>query len=129
MNSGKDTYNDILNQIKALQPKIPDSQRLISKTMDSIEIVSKKKSGNKILTILSLSSSIAASLLIGLFLFEMFLLPENKELKSSQIPPVHVIPASEKNMDIENPMTLSEFRKTLNIKKKQHSLYTSLVNK
>jgi len=129
MNNDKDKYAELVDRIKTLQPQIPDPQRLISKTMDSIEIISKRKDQNKILTFVSISSSIAASFLIGMFLFEMLLLPKNNEFTSSKIMPVNITPALEGN----NPTTLSEFSKILIIRKErqieQRALYSNFINK
>jgi len=128
MNNAEDKYTEIIDQIKVLQPQMPDPQRLISKTMDSIEMLSKKKRGNKALTILSLSSSIAASVLIGLFLFETYSPLQDKELRSSKTASVHVMPAM-----MQNPTTLSEINKILRVKKQrqqeQRTLYLSLIDK
>ena len=129
MNNDKDKYAELIDRMKTLQPQIPDPQRLISKTMDSIEIISKRKDQNKILTFVSISSSIAASFLIGMFLFEMLLLPKNNEFTSSKIMPVNIMPALEGN----NPTTLSEFSKILIIRKErqieQRALYSNFINK
>ena len=128
MNNAEDKYTEIIDRIKVLQPQTPDPQRLISKTMDSIEMLSEKKRGNKILTVLSLSSSIAASVLIGLFLFETYSPLQDKELRSSKTASVHVMPAM-----MQNPTTLSEINKILRVKKQrqqeQRTLYLSLIDK
>jgi len=133
MNNVEDKYTEIIAQIKALQPQISDPQRLISKTMDSVEMLSKKKKGNKILTVISLASSIAASVLIGLFLFETYLPLQDKEMQSSKTASVRVMPALMENMNVENSMTLSEINKILNIKKQRRQeqcfLYLSLIDK
>jgi len=133
MNNDKDEYTELLNQIKIWQPQIPDPQKLISKTMDSVEMLSKKERGNKILAVISLASSIAASVLIGLFLFETFLPLKNEELKRSKTTSVYVVPVLMENMNMENPTTLSHFNKVLNIKKQrqqeQRALYLSLIDK
>ena len=131
MNNDKDKYTKLLDQIKALQPQLSDPQRLMSKTMDSVESLSKKKSGNKILKTISTASSIAASFLIGLFLFEMLFPPKTKEFTSSKIMPVYISPAFEKNVHIKNPMTLSDYSKILSIKtarrQEQRAFYSSLA--
>jgi len=133
MNNAEDKYTEIIDQIKALQPQIADPQRLISKTMNRVEMLSKKKRGNKVLAVLSFASSIAASVLIGLFLFETYLPLQDKELQSSKTASVYVAPALMENMNMENPLTLSEFNKILNTKKQrrqeQRTLYLSLIDK
>ena len=133
MNNVEDKYTEIIDRIKVLQPQISDPQRLISKTMDSVEMLSKKKKGNKILTVLSFASSIAASVLIGLFLFETYLPLQDKEIQSSKTASVRVMPALMENMNMENSMTLSEINKIINIKKQrrqeQRALYLSLIDK
>jgi len=133
MNNDKDKYAELIDRIKVWQPQISDPQRLISRTMDSVETLSKKKRGNKILAVISLASSIAASILIGLFLFETFLPLKSEELKSSKVASVYAAPALMENMNIEKPKTLSEFNKILSIKKQrrqeQRALYLSLIDK
>lgn len=131
MNNDKDKYAGLIDRIKALQPQLPDRQRLISNTMNRIELLPKKKEHNRILTIVSWASSIAASFLTGMLLFESFLFTTNKELTSSKIVPVYTVPVFEKN--IENPTTLNEFSKMLSIKKghrnEQRAFYSIFFNK
>ena len=133
MNNDRDKYTELIDRIKAWQPQIPDSQRLISKTMDNVEMLSKKKKGNKILAVISLASSIAASVLIGLFLFETYSPLQDKEFQSSKTTSVNVMPALMGNMKMENPTTLSDFYKILNTKKQrqqeQRTFYLSLIDK
>jgi len=133
MNNDKDKYTELIDRIKTWQPQISDPQNLILKTMNSVEMLSKKKRGNKILAVLSLASSIAASVLIGLFLFETFLPLKNEELQSSKVASAYVTPALMENMNKENPTTLSDFNKILSVKKQrrqeQRTLYLSLIDK
>lgn len=128
MNNDKDKYDELISRIKSMQPQIPDSQKLIFKTMDSIERLPKRRNYNKMLTFVSLSSSVAALFLMGIFIFEMHSPPKNEAFASSKIAPV-----IEKNRRMENPTTLSEFSKILSIKtarrQEQRAFYSSLVNK
>ena len=87
MKNEKDRYTEWIEQIKMFQPKIADPQKLILKTMQSVECLSKKKERNKTLIIVSWVSSIAASVLIALFLFEQFAPSTNVEYTSSKIRP------------------------------------------
>ncbi|MCL2652072.1 MAG: hypothetical protein FWD60_13755, partial [Candidatus Azobacteroides sp.] len=83
----------------------------------------------KILIFVSWSSSIAASFLIGMFLFEIFSPPKNKEFASTKITPVNITPALDENAIIKNPMTLRDFKKIVSMKQEQRAFYSSLVNK
>ena len=127
-----DPYTELVNQVKNLQPKIIDSQRLTSNIMQNIEKVDSPNKYRRVLTIISWSSSIAASLLIALFLFEQFLPQNAAKFETSQIlsiPPVIY------NIDInsEKNATFSDFNHFLRIKKErqqtQRRLYSHFINK
>ncbi|MCL2313430.1 MAG: hypothetical protein FWC41_13320 [Firmicutes bacterium] len=78
-----DKYFEILGKIRELKPVISDSQALTAKTMLNIEQMSKGKYGSKTLTRFNWATSIAASFLLGLFLFEHFGSNNNPETNSS----------------------------------------------
>jgi hypothetical protein len=126
-------YAEIIGKIKELQPSISDPQKLTSKTMNSIELLSKKKNHSQMLTIISWISSIAASFLVGLFLFEYFLSYENVEYKNSKISTNYYIPVYEINMDNERSIGWSEINQIILHKndrqKKLLSFYSNLINK
>jgi len=83
-----------------------------------------KKSYNKILPIVSLTSSIAASFLIGFFVFEQFLFMENNEYENS----TPILPITAKNVSIEKPASLSEFNNLIRAKKEQQIFYSNIIN-
>ena len=83
MNKQNDKYTELVNRIKATQVKISEPQKLTEKTMQAVEVLSQRKS-HTILRIVSLTSSIAASFFIGLFVFEQFLPQNNAENRISE---------------------------------------------
>jgi len=83
-----------------------------------------RKSYNKILPIISLTSSIAASFLIGFFVFEQFLFMENNEYENS----TPILPITAKNVSIEKPASLSEFNNLIRAKKEQQIFYSNIIN-
>jgi hypothetical protein len=119
MNTEKDIYSELINRIKVSQPTISDPQGLTSATMQRIEHLSKKKNDSKILHIMSLTSSIAASLLIGLFVFEQFTPPTNTETNTSTAMPVY-------NVSI---CSINDYIEFMQIKKERQKLYSNLINK
>jgi hypothetical protein len=128
MNSKTDKYTELIERIKATQAKISDPQKLTLKTMHSIELSLQKKSNNKTLSIVSWASSIAASLLIGLFVFEQLTAPTEMAFTSSKIMPVYI---SEDN-NMEKPTTINDFKQLLNNKierQKKQQNFNSIINK
>ena len=126
-NNNDDKYSELINQIKALEVKLSNPQQLADKTISRIELLEKKKKENKILPLISLISSIAASLLIGLFVFEQYFLPLNMEDKS-----LNATSFSDKTVYFEKSNSFNDFDKCLQIKKsqqKRQSLYTNIINK
>jgi len=134
MNTENDKYTELINQIKATQAKISNPQEFALKIMHSIELLSKEKKHNNILSIISLTSSIAASFFIGLFVFEQFLPPNNtEEYKNSNITSAYTLPTYDKNFSIEKATTFTEFSTLMQTKKerqeKQQAFYSNLINK
>ena len=124
MNSEDKKYNELIHQIKALEVKMPNSQDFTEKTMSAIELLPQKKSSNKFLSILSVTSSMAASFLIGLFVFEQLETPQNIEFTSSKIMPVSVSPIYKTNG--EELLTMNDFNCLLNSIKEQRKKQQSL---
>jgi predicted type IV restriction endonuclease len=93
--------------------------------MQRIEKLSKNKNQGKGLRILSLTSSIAASLLIGLFVFEQYFPSINTEDNSS----ITNLYICKSDNYIEKPTALSEFNQLMQMKKERQKLYANLVNK
>ena len=133
MNKKNDKYMELIERIKIIQPKISNPQRLTLKITQSVECLSQKKSCNKTLTVIFLVSSIAASFLIGLFVCEQFLSPSKTEYKSSNIAPVYMLPASDKNIYIEKSTALIEINNWMRSKherqKRQKSFYSNIISK
>ena len=132
MNNENDKYAELINQIKVLQVKLPDSQRLTSKIMDNIELLSKRKTYIKVLNVIIITSSIAASLLIGLFVFEQFLIPNNLEHKKIHIVSTCTSTTYDKNASIEKQTTLTAFNSLIQLKKerqKKQQAFNSIINK
>ena len=130
MNSEDKKYSELINQIKALEVNLPNPQDFTERTMSAIELLPKKKSSNTFLSIISITSSIAASFLIGLFVFEQFATPQNIEFTSSKIMPVSVSPISKTNG--EELLTMNDFNIILNSIKEQHKKRQSfnlIINK
>ena len=127
----KGKYTELMNQIKATQPKISDPQRLSSETMQRIEKLPQKKDNNKRLTLVSWTSSIAASLLIGLFVFEQFAVPTRSKFISYATPSDYIFYISEIN-NMKKQTTMNDFKHLLNSKidrqKKQQTL-NLIINK
>jgi len=76
-------YFEVLGKIKELKPVISDPQALTAKMMFNIERISKRNVSKKPLLYFTWVTSIAASFLIGLFLFEHFGSNNNPEMNSS----------------------------------------------
>ena len=133
MNSENEKYVEIVKRIKGIQPTISDPKGLTSKTMHRIEFMSKRKTHNKVYSIISLTSSIAASFLIGLFLFEFLYMNENVEFQSSKIISGYVLNRDESDLNFEKSIAMHEFANLLMIKQKQHkkqlSYYSKVINK
>jgi len=125
-----DKYFEILGKIKELKPVISDPQALTEKTMLNIEQMSKRKNGIKTLTHFTRLSSIAASFLIGLFLFEHFGSNNNPEMNSSETTFYSYI--SVNNIDTNKTLNRSDVfqcihqKKTL--QKKLQTFYSNVSN-
>ena len=133
MNNENSKYTELIDRIKTTQVKFSHPQKLSSKIMLDVEFLSKKKTDSKILRVVSLISSIAAVLLIGLFVFEQFLSSANMEKhKRSNIAAVYVLYAVNKNTHIEKSTALNEFNKLIQMKKerqKKRQTFYSIINK
>jgi hypothetical protein len=129
MNTENDKYTELISRIKTSQPILSDPQRLTSTTMQRIELLSKKKSHNRILSIVSITSSIAASLFIGLFVFEQFLPLENSEYEHSTVSAGYILPVPNKIVYIGKSAPLSEFSNLIRTKKEQQIFYSNIINK
>jgi hypothetical protein len=127
MNAENDTYTELISRIKAAKPILSEPQKFTSATMQRIELLSKKKNHNKILRIISVTSSIAASFLIGLFIFEQSLPLENNQYHSSTV--TFILPVAEKNVYIEKPTSLNEFNNLIRDKREQQIFYSNIINK
>jgi hypothetical protein len=125
-------YMELLDQIKVLQPTIVDSERLTANIMQSIEKMPQKRIRKQTLTVVSWTSSIAASLLIGLFLFEQVMIPTSNELKTLALP-VYSRTVLCKNINIEKQTTLTNFNDWIDLKKerqkRQQAFYIGIINK
>ena len=127
MNNENEKYTELISQIKATQAKISNPQKLTLQTMQHIENLS-TKGKNKTLIFVSWASSIAASLLIGLFVFEQFTLPNNTE----NITSVYTSPAHEKIVFICKSTTLTDLNEWMQLKKerqKKQQTINSIINK
>jgi hypothetical protein len=131
MKNENEKYAEIVAQIKRMQPIIPDTERLTTDIMQRIEGSSQKKTPNKTLTIVSWTTSIAASILIGLFLFEQFTLPTNSKLTNSKLPDNYIHSFLHKNVETETAIT--DFNDWIRVKmerqKRQQALYSNIINK
>lgn len=126
-------YNELVNQVKNLQPRIVDSQRLTSTIMQHIERVNHSNKYHRILTIVSWSSSIAALLLIALFLFEQFFPQDTTKYENYKILSISNTNVYTINANLEENVNFSDFNRFLRIKKerqeKQRRLYSNFINK
>jgi hypothetical protein len=131
MKNENEKYEEIVAHIQTLQPIIPDPERLTAKIMQRIEKVPQKKSPNKTLLIVSWTTSIAASFLIGLFLFEQFALPTNPKFMSSNLPDIYTHSFLHKNT--KTATTLTDFNDWIRVKterqKRQQAFYSSVITK
>ena len=120
-------YEELIAQIKSTQPVIFDAERLTDHILQKIEQMPQKKSQSKMLSIVTWTSSIAASVLIGLFLFEQFMIPSNNNHQSSNIPEISL-----NSFFYEKQTVLTDFNDWFRIKKeqqkKQQALYASIMN-
>jgi hypothetical protein len=125
-----DKYFEFLGKIKELKPVISDSKALTAKTMLHIEQMSKRKNGIKTLTYFTRASSIAASFLIGLFLFEYFGHESDTEIKNSK--QKHTNYASIFERGIEKTQNRSDINllitKKITQKNKLQSMYSNVIN-
>jgi len=132
MNNKDDKYSELINQIKTLDVKLPNEQELAEKIIASIEFLAQKKNDNKILRIISFASSIAASLLIGLFIIEQYFTSINMECESLNTTSVYAVPFPEKNIYCEKTNTPYDFNKWIQIKERQakrQSFYSNIISK
>ena len=120
-------YEELIEQIKSSQPVIYNSERLTFNILQTIEKIPQKKSENKVLTIVAWATSIAASLLIGLLIFDQLTILESRNHQSSKIPETYLGAAS-----IEKKTELTNFNDWFCIKKteqkKQQALYSNIMN-
>jgi hypothetical protein len=126
MNNEK--YNELIDRIKGIQPQMNDPQGFTTKTMQRIEFESNKKTPYALLRVITIASSIAASLLIGLFLFEHYSLPEKVNLNHSNYISINVnLP------ETEGLTSIAAFHHYLSIKKEKQknyrTLYSNIINK
>ena len=133
MNNENDKYIELIRQLKAAQVTLPNPQKLTSRTMLSIEAMSKKKSYIKPLTVIFWTSSIAAALLIGLFLPRKFFSSTNVEHKNLNVSPNYNLPVVGNNIYSEKSTVFNEFNRLIQLKKErqeaQRSFYLTLINK
>ena len=133
MNNENDKYTELINRIKAEQVKLSNPQALTSRIMRDIELLSKKKIYDKTLRVISLISSFAALLLVGLFVFEQFShSPNMEEYKSSNRTVNSVLSNYNTNGYIENSNDLNELNKLIQIKKerqKRQKTFYLIINK
>ena len=116
MNSENEKYTALINRIKAEQAQIPDTQRLTQQTMQRIENLPQKKTSNKMFQFVSWTSSIAASLLIGLFVLEQSL-PSNNIEYQSNMASVPVLPTYDKQVLTEKITVLTQLNALMQLKK------------
>ena len=114
MKTENEKYTELVEHIKRLQPVISDTEVFASKILQHIEDVPQKKFYSKTLTIVSWSSSIAASLLIGLFLFEYFKQPTTTGHTTCKRPSIY----THFNINDGN-QTLTDFNDWIHIKKER----------
>ena len=126
MSNKDEKYSEWIHQIKVLEIKLPNSQDFTSKTMSAIELLPKKKNSNKWLNIISLTSSIAASFLVGLFLVEQFVMSPNIEITNSKIIPVSVSYIYEINRE---QLTTNDINSLLNSRKEKQKSLNLIINK
>jgi hypothetical protein len=127
MNNENDKYTALISQIKATQVSIPDPQKLTLQMMQRIENLPQKRN-NKTLLFVSWASSIAASLLIGLFVFEQFTLSNNTENRTS----AYISSAYEKSVFMDKSTTLADLNTWMQLKKerqKKQETINSIINK
>ncbi|MDR0205745.1 MAG: hypothetical protein LBI45_00565 [Bacteroidales bacterium] len=128
-----DLYIELTNKIKNLQPKISDSQILTANIMHNVERLKHKNKYYRILTVTSWSSSIAASLLIALFLFEQFLPQNNTKIENPQILSISTTTVYSIDINSEKTATFYDFNQFLRIKKerqqKHRRSYSYIIDK
>ena len=120
-------YEELMAQIKSTQPVIFDAERLTANILQKIEKVPQKKSKNKMLSIATWISSIAASVLIGLFLFEQFMIPTNNNHQSSNIPEIYLSAGFNEKQTVLTDFN-DWFRTKKEHQKKQQAFYSSIIN-
>jgi hypothetical protein len=120
-------YEELMAQIKSTQPVIFDAERLTDNIKQKIEKVPQKKSKNKMLSIATWTSSIAASVLIGLFLFEQFMIPTNNNHQSSNIPEIYLSAGFNEKQTVLTDFN-DWFRTKKEHQKKQQPFYSSIIN-
>jgi hypothetical protein len=130
MNSENGKYTELIDRIKAAQVNLSNPQEFTSKVMQDIERLSKKENHSKMLYIISLTFSIAASLLIGLFVLEQFLLSNIEEHKNLNITEVYVLPVDNKNIHSEKSNVVNKFNTLINRnkerQKQQQAIYLKI---
>ena len=133
MNNENDKYTELIDLIKTKQVELSNPQAFTSRIMHDIEFLSKKKIYDKTLHVISLISSFAALLLVGLFVFEQFShSPKMEEYKSSNRAVNSVLPNYNTNCYIENSNDLNELNKLIQIKKerqKRQKTFYLIINK
>ena len=126
-----DKYFEVLGKIKELKPAIPDPQALTAKTMINIERISKRKVRKKPLFYFTWVTSIAASFLLGLFLFEHFEYENDTEIKKSLPTPQSYVSGYDVNIEkIQNWNDINYFvHKKIAQKNKLQSMYSTVIYK
>lgn len=129
MNNENEKYTAFIHQIKNTKVQISDTQKLTSQIMQRIEHLPQKKGNNKTFLFVSWTSSIAASLLIGLFIFEQFLQPNTMDY--NQLDTVYTCTSIdyEKNYCMEKSTNIYTFMQLRKEHQKKNQIVNSIINK
>jgi hypothetical protein len=131
MKNENEKYNRIIAQINDLQPVISNKEKQFAAIMQTVEKTLQKKNHLKPLILVSWSSSVAAAILIGLFLFEYFTMPTNQKYQTSMLPNISTHAVLYRT--IEEQPDVTSFNDYLHGKKECQkrikTLYLSIINK
>lgn len=120
-------YNELVGLLKAQQPCLTDPQKLTSDIMAMVNSSPKKSESVGLLRVVAWVSSIAALLLLGLFLYE---LPNSfDDLNRNNA----VLPSYVSSMQLENAEPLDQINIIVRLKQERHKerelFYSNFIKK
>lgn len=121
-------YKILIEQIKEIQPVMANPQKLTADIMSSVQSTGVKKTGTRFLMIISWASSVAAVLLLALFITEKSASVESPVQSKWSVPNYASLEQIEVEADSQDNIK-SVVRFKAERQKERESFYSKLANK